>query len=86
MQINGNEKKKKKNSYICFRVARGRSDWVDNILTELIFETVDNSDPSESTSSPGVSDGSKNQFFLLVFSWHLSLTSFPLIFPIFIFE
>ena len=32
---------------------------MDNILTELIFETVDNSDPSESTSSPGVSDESK---------------------------
>jgi hypothetical protein len=45
-------------SYPSFRVVRGRSDCVDNILTELIFDTVDNSDPSESTSSPGVSEGS----------------------------
>jgi hypothetical protein len=49
----------KKQKYPGFRAIRGRSDCVDNILTELIFETVDNSDPSESTSSPGVSDGSK---------------------------
>lgn len=51
----------RKKTYPCFRVARGRSDCVDNILTELIFETVDNSDPSESISSPGVSDGSTNR-------------------------
>lgn len=29
------------------------------MLTELIFDTVDSSDPSESTSSPGVSEDSK---------------------------
>lgn len=59
MKYDEREREAKGENYPCFRVALGRSDCVDNILTELIFETVDNSDPSESISSPGVSDGSK---------------------------
>ena len=45
--------------YPVFRTGRGRSDCVESILTELIFDTVESSEPSESTSSPGVSEGSE---------------------------
>lgn len=58
----------RRSAYCCFRAGRGRSDLVDSMLAELIFEAVDNSEPSESTSSAVASDESR--FFMLL--WYLS--------------
>ena len=58
------EKERRREIYPGFLEVRGRSDWVDSMLTELIFDTVESSEPSESTSSPGVSFVSARFFTL----------------------